>query len=142
LSDERVISGPSALEFGHLATVKLVESGQGFTAVLCYNNRVAVGVCAGLRVVRKLIAEEISVIRMDNLPESEAAHPAFTGDLKGRIMVFPAQSHPKQYPPAAQIVQRRHPVRHMNGIVHGQHQHGHADANGRREGGGMGQNPV
>ena len=75
---ELILPGPPTLEFGREMAIRLVQSGQKFTAVFCYNDIVAVGVCAGLRSSGKKIAEDISVIGVDNLPESEAAFPALT----------------------------------------------------------------
>jgi LacI family transcriptional regulator len=78
VQQELILSGPPTLDFGREMTKQLVQSGENFTAVFCYNDIVAVGVCAGLRASGKKVAEDISVVGVDNLPESEAAFPALT----------------------------------------------------------------
>jgi DNA-binding LacI/PurR family transcriptional regulator len=78
IQNELILPGPPTLDFGREMAKQLVQSGQDFTAVFCYNDIVAVGVCAGLRECGKVIGEDISVVGVDNLPESEAAYPALT----------------------------------------------------------------
>lgn len=73
-----MLPGPPTLDFGREMAKQLVRSEQNFTAVFCYNDIVAVGVCAGLRDCGKKIGEDVSVVGVDNLPESEAAYPALT----------------------------------------------------------------
>jgi DNA-binding LacI/PurR family transcriptional regulator len=78
IQKELILPGPPTLDFGREMAKQLVQSKQDFTAVFCYNDIVAVGVCAGLRDCGRIIGEDISVVGVDNLPESEAIFPALT----------------------------------------------------------------
>jgi len=76
--EELVIPGPSTLEFGSEMAEQLNKNSQNFSAIICYSDIIAVGFCAKLRTAERQIADDISVVGVDNLPESKAIYPALT----------------------------------------------------------------
>src|SRR5262245_10628015 len=66
-------------------------------------------------------------------------YTAFSGDLELLVMLLPAQPDPQYCPTAAQVVQGSHLVRHVDRVVHGQHQHRHPQTDGAGERRGIGQ---
>lgn len=64
--------------FGAEVGTDLLRDHPEVTAMFCYNDVVANGVCTAVRAADKTIGQDISIVSIDNLPESEAAVPPLT----------------------------------------------------------------
>jgi DNA-binding LacI/PurR family transcriptional regulator len=84
VADDLILPGATNRDFGRQTAETLVQRKGAFTAVICFNDIVAIGLCAGLRSAGFEIGRDISVIGFDNLPASEMCAPPLT-----TIEVFP-----------------------------------------------------
>jgi len=78
VDEELILPGPTNRDFGRQVANRLLSQPEPLTAVVCFNDIVAIGLCAGLRVAGIDVGRQISVIGFDNLPESEAWPPPLT----------------------------------------------------------------
>ncbi len=76
--EELILPGPTNREFGRQIGRRLLSLDEQLTAVVCFNDIVAIGLCASLREAGIEVGRDVSVVGFDNLPESEAWTPALT----------------------------------------------------------------
>lgn len=84
IDEDLVIPGPTNRDFGRQAAQTLAARTNVFTAIICFNDILAIGLCAYLRGAGLEIGRDVSVIGFDNLPASEMCAPPLT-----TIEVFP-----------------------------------------------------
>lgn len=77
-SDEMLIKRPPTLKGGKLAVDDLLKSGVKFTAILTYNDNMAVGAMNELLDRGIRVPEDVSIVGFDNLFFSETCRPALT----------------------------------------------------------------
>ncbi|WP_158263539.1 LacI family DNA-binding transcriptional regulator [Aliiruegeria haliotis] len=78
IDDACVLPGPATREFGTKAVGELLERGRPFTAVVCFNDYVAIGAYAALVEGGMQVGHDVSVVGFDNVPESGAWSPPLT----------------------------------------------------------------
>lgn len=78
LSSARVIESTANIEGGKEATEQLIASGQRFTAIVAYNDLMAIGAMQALHQHGIRVPEDVSVIGFDNLPIARACIPSLT----------------------------------------------------------------
>jgi DNA-binding LacI/PurR family transcriptional regulator len=78
LEVERCIETDWTPKGGYANTLKLLESGQRFTAIICSNDLIAQGAISALHQAGKRVPEDISVISFDDIPEAAYFVPALT----------------------------------------------------------------
>ncbi|MDW4499945.1 LacI family DNA-binding transcriptional regulator [Sulfitobacter sp. D35] len=78
LPDNCVREGVPSRAIGLAETGDLLASGAEFTALICYNDFVAVGAYAALNQAGRTIGEDVAVVGFDNVPESESLSPPLT----------------------------------------------------------------
>ena len=71
-------TGLPSRDFGATEAEGLLSLRPDVTAVLCYNDNIATGVCSAGRAMGRNIGENLSVVGIDNLPESEVTVPPLT----------------------------------------------------------------
>ncbi len=77
--DEDLIRpGPAMRAFGRTAARQLADMGHPVSAVLCFNDIVALGACIGFKEAGVLVGKDVAVVGFDNLPDSEAWTPPLT----------------------------------------------------------------
>jgi DNA-binding LacI/PurR family transcriptional regulator len=65
-------------ETGYLATKRLLERGQPFTAIFAFNDISAIGSISALREAGLSVPEDVSVIGFDDIPAAAYNYPALT----------------------------------------------------------------
>jgi DNA-binding LacI/PurR family transcriptional regulator len=65
-------------EIGYLATKRLLESGEPFTALFAFNDISAIGAIRALREAGLGVPEDVSVIGFDDIPAAAYNYPALT----------------------------------------------------------------
>ena len=55
-----------------------IAGGKGPEAIVCYNDEVALGLCAALRERGRKVPRDVSIISFDNSAFAGLAHPALT----------------------------------------------------------------
>jgi len=78
VDEELILPGPTNRDFGRQVARRLLSLPERLTAVLCFNDIVAIGLCAGLHEAGVEVGRQVSVVGFDNLPESEAWPPPLT----------------------------------------------------------------
>lgn len=78
LADDRVIESTANIKGGEEATKQLLASGQKVTAIIAYNDLMAIGAMHALFEAGIKVPEEISVVGFDDLPISKACLPKLT----------------------------------------------------------------
>ena len=84
VAEDLIIPGATNRDFGWQTAGTLAARKEAFTAIVCFNDIVAMGLCAGLRAAGYDIGRDISVVGFDNLPASEMCAPPLT-----TVEVFP-----------------------------------------------------
>jgi LacI family transcriptional regulator len=81
-SDDDIIPAGAHLEGGYRAGLACFKEGDGVrgrpTAVTCYNDLVAVGLCRALRELGLRVPEDVSVVGFDDIPLAEFLHVPLT----------------------------------------------------------------
>jgi DNA-binding LacI/PurR family transcriptional regulator len=75
---ELVIEGKYTCDSGYAAAKDLLAIGKAFTALLCQNDRMAMGAMRALRQAGLRVPDDISVIGYDDIAEAEYYNPALT----------------------------------------------------------------
>ena len=77
---ESSISGPNAPSYqgGRRAAAELVKSGSVPTAIVAFNDLIAIGVIAGLREAGLRVPDDVSVIGCDDIDMAQLTEPALT----------------------------------------------------------------
>jgi LacI family transcriptional regulator len=65
-------------EPGRVATTKLLERGEPFSAVFAFNDHSAIGAIAALGAAGLRVPEDVSVVGFDDIPSAAMHHPALT----------------------------------------------------------------
>ncbi|NRB16153.1 MAG: LacI family DNA-binding transcriptional regulator [Rhodobacteraceae bacterium] len=78
LLDERIFAGSATRQFGAEATAKLLEVDRDMSAIVCFNDYVALGAYEALNRSGLKIGQNIGVIGFDNVPESASWTPPLT----------------------------------------------------------------
>jgi DNA-binding LacI/PurR family transcriptional regulator len=73
---EPVIYGDWTMESGEAAARKVVDA--GFTAIVCSNDLMAIGLMRGLRQLGKRVPDDCSIVGFDNTLLSQAGDPPMT----------------------------------------------------------------
>lgn len=76
--DDLLRQGPPTRNFGRVAGADLFATRPDVTAVIAYNDLVASGVFIAARAAGLTIGAQVSIVGIDNLPESESAVPPLT----------------------------------------------------------------
>ncbi|MCG2769989.1 MAG: LacI family transcriptional regulator [Anaerolineae bacterium] len=69
---------PVSVENGREAALELFERGDEVTALVCYNDLLALGVLQACAEVGKRVPEELSVVGFDDIPEAGRSSPPLT----------------------------------------------------------------
>lgn len=73
-----VVTGPPTREGGYLAISTLIKQPNPPTAILCYNDIVALGAMQGLQAAGLTPGQDIAVVGFDNIPEAAFSRPSLT----------------------------------------------------------------
>ena len=84
VAEDLIIPGATNWDFGWQTSEALAAKKDDFTAIICFNDIVAIGLCAGLQGAGLEIGRDVSVVGFDNLPASEMCAPPLT-----TVEVFP-----------------------------------------------------
>jgi LacI family transcriptional regulator len=76
--DSLVINGPHTREGGFQAVLRVLELPDRPTAIICYNDLVAIGAINGMRSVGLEPGRDIAVVGHDNIPEAKNLYPSLT----------------------------------------------------------------
>ncbi len=74
----RITTQDISVESGEKLTQQLIEQYPGVTAVLCYNDVLAIGGLRACLRMGKTVPKELSVVGFDDIPEARRAYPALT----------------------------------------------------------------
>ncbi len=74
----RDLSGPATRQFGQDAALDLLAQDPDTSAIVCFNDYVAIGAYAALYKMGRKVGRDVAVIGFDNLPESAAWNPPLT----------------------------------------------------------------
>lgn len=78
LDSDRIFEAAANIEGGMEATKELIDSGLPFTAIIAYNDLMAIGAIQALNKANIAVPEQVSVLGFDNLPIAKAAVPQLT----------------------------------------------------------------
>lgn len=78
LKSDRVIESTANIDGGKEATEQLIASGQRFTAIVAYNDLMAIGAMQALHQHGIRVPDDVSLIGFDNLPIARACIPSLT----------------------------------------------------------------
>ncbi|MCF2949580.1 LacI family DNA-binding transcriptional regulator [Paraglaciecola aquimarina] len=78
LGDERIFEAAANIEGGIEATNELIQSGKPFSAIIAFNDLMAIGAMHALNKANIKVPEQVSVLGFDDLPISRAAMPQLT----------------------------------------------------------------
>lgn len=86
------VSGPQTLETGRQAAMELLSAGQPPTAIVAYDDLVAIGVMRGARAAGRQVPRDVSVVGFDDIEVAEFVDPPLTTmrqpkDEMGRLAV-------------------------------------------------------
>ncbi|MDU0354193.1 substrate-binding domain-containing protein [Paraglaciecola aquimarina] len=76
--DSRIIYAEPNIDAAIASTQQLLASGEEFTAIIAYNDMMAVGVAHALQQAGKRVPEDISIIGFDNLFVCSTCQPQLT----------------------------------------------------------------
>lgn len=74
----RITTQDISVESGEKLTQQLVEQFPGVTAVLCYNDVLAIGGLRACLRMGKMVPKDLSIVGFDDIPEARRAYPALT----------------------------------------------------------------
>jgi DNA-binding LacI/PurR family transcriptional regulator len=72
------IAGPATRQFGSDAASRVLENAPDISAIVCFNDFVAIGAYSALNNADKGIGRDVALIGFDNVPESAAWTPPLT----------------------------------------------------------------
>lgn len=78
LESDRIFEAAANIEGGIEATNELINSGKPFSAIIAYNDLMAIGALQALNKAGIKVPEQVSVLGFDNLPVARAAVPQLT----------------------------------------------------------------
>ncbi|MCH1932229.1 substrate-binding domain-containing protein, partial [Shewanella sp. A25] len=78
LPPERVAKSTANMEGGEQAVKELLARGETFTALLAYNDLMAIGAIHALFAAGIRVPEDVSVVGFDDLPVARACRPRLT----------------------------------------------------------------
>ena len=78
LNPALVKNGSYSIETGYSCGMELLESGERFTAVVCANDLIAIGVIKALKKCGKRIPQDVSVTGYDDIPLASVVEPNLT----------------------------------------------------------------
>ncbi|MDF2652782.1 MAG: LacI family transcriptional regulator, partial [Paenibacillus sp.] len=78
VNDNLIVKGMPCYEFGFVSARKLVENGESFSAMFCFNDSTALGAIRGIESQGLRVPEDVAVVGFDDIQMASLSTPSLT----------------------------------------------------------------